>query len=270
MKQMATLLLTLLVFVANARELIYTGSTPAGRVVRTFLSISLSDSIDFIRWKITIGKDQYSLSCNYGIGQPNTNGFFGGGKWVEQNGPCKKEAKFYYLLNGDKTLSLFLINSNLLQIADAGNKLLVGNGGWSYTLNRMAPSVSTPANVITKPFAMTDSVVFQGRTPCFDHDNSQSKACYKRKWQMVLFGDAQAGKSQTCFINGTAFNHKQKSGTWRIVTEKNGSAICRINVENESPLYLLKLDENIMLFTDAQGNPLVGNEDFSFTLNRIL
>jgi len=35
-------------------------------------------------------------------------------------------------------------------------------------------------------------------------------------------------------------------------------------------LYLLELDENILMFIDAQGNLLVGNEDFSYTMNRVV
>lgn len=270
MKQLSALIVTLIVSVANASGAGYTGSTPAGEVVRTFLSIPASDSIDFIRWKLTMTDGKYILSCNYGISQPNTNGFFGGGKWVERKGTCKKEESFCYLLSGDKSLSLFVINSNLLQITDKDNNLLVGNGGWSYTLNNTNPSVSNPVNVAAKAFGLTDSIVYQGRTPCFVGNNRQSENCYKLKWRMVLFSLSLSDKSPTCFINGTIFNHKQQTGTWSILEEKNRNPVYRIVIADGSPYYLLKLDENIMLFTDAQGNPLVGNEDFSFTLNKVL
>ncbi len=33
-------------------------------------------------------------------------------------------------------------------------------------------------------------------------------------------------------------------------------------------LYLLKGDDNILFFVDPNGRLLVGNEDFSYTLNR--
>ena len=33
-------------------------------------------------------------------------------------------------------------------------------------------------------------------------------------------------------------------------------------------LYLLKLDNNILVFTDARGKLLVGDEDFDYTLNK--
>jgi hypothetical protein len=41
-----------------------------------------------------------------------------------------------------------------------------------------------------------------------------------------------------------------------------------LNDENGNGfLYLLKLDEHILVFIDAQGKLLVGDEDFSYTLN---
>jgi hypothetical protein len=49
---------------------------------------------------------------------------------------------------------------------------------------------------------------------------------------------------------------------------KNGRIIYQLNDEKENGfLYLLKLDEHILVFTDANGKLLVGDEDFSFTLN---
>ena len=33
-------------------------------------------------------------------------------------------------------------------------------------------------------------------------------------------------------------------------------------------IHLLKLDEGVLIFTDAAGNLLVGDLDFSYTLNR--
>ena len=58
------------------KEVSYTASTPADYPVRDFLGISQTDSIDFIRWKLKIvDLKEFDLSCSYGIGKPNTNGF---------------------------------------------------------------------------------------------------------------------------------------------------------------------------------------------------
>ena len=69
------LLFVLPSLISCSQETVYTGSTPAGPVAREFLQINTKDSIDFIRWKLVIGKDKYNLDCQYGLCKPNTNGF---------------------------------------------------------------------------------------------------------------------------------------------------------------------------------------------------
>ena len=60
----------------SGKEINYTASTPAGALVRNFLGISKTDSIDFIRWNLKIiNLKEFDLTCSYGIGKPNTNGF---------------------------------------------------------------------------------------------------------------------------------------------------------------------------------------------------
>jgi hypothetical protein len=60
-----------------------------------------------------------------------------------------------------------------------------------------------------------------------------------------------------------------KKGTWKIVRGKDGRIIYELKPDNdEKPTYLLKLDNNVLIFSDAKGNLLVGDEDFSFTLSR--
>src|SRR5689334_14067566 len=76
----------------------YTGSTPANAaVVRTFLGIPLTDSVDFIRWKLHFNNTDFELHCNYGIGKPNTSGFYDGGKTVGLKGKVDMAAKFLAL-----------------------------------------------------------------------------------------------------------------------------------------------------------------------------
>src|ERR1044072_7665052 len=78
----------------RGKEKIYTGSTPAAPVVRSFLGIPAGDSIDFIRWQIFIDGDQYSLHANYGISKANSNGFINNGKKTEIMGKLKKEKHY--------------------------------------------------------------------------------------------------------------------------------------------------------------------------------
>ena len=118
MKLIATFLsFTLLVSCANSKETNYTASTPAAPLVRTFLGISLTDSIDFIRWKLSLTDNKYSLECNYGIGKPNTNGFYDEKK-VLLSGNVKRENNNYILENGNHVLKLVELNANLLHIVN--------------------------------------------------------------------------------------------------------------------------------------------------------
>src|SRR5262245_57415910 len=87
----------LMISCAGGKEKKFTGSTPADAVVRSFLGIASSDSIDFIRWNLLLEDDHYHLTCNYGVGKPNTRGFINGGTMVETTGALKKEKNYYHL-----------------------------------------------------------------------------------------------------------------------------------------------------------------------------
>jgi len=115
------LLMMLIVSVASGKEKMFTASTPANTVVRSFLGIALNDSVDFIRWKLVLQDHSYHLQCNYGIGKPNTNGFFDGGKKIEFNGPFIKRGIYYQLQYGKRSLTTVQLNENLLHIADEDN-----------------------------------------------------------------------------------------------------------------------------------------------------
>ena len=261
----------LIVSCAAAKEKIYTGSTPAGPVIKSFLGIPLSDSVDFIRWKFILGDNRYQLQCNYGIGKPNTNGFINGGTKIDLEGECRKENNYYQLQNGIKSLKVAELNENLLHFANADNSLLVGNGGWSYTLNNIAPSGTHQINIRAAPTTLKDSIAFQGRTPCnVPGVIAPGRLCYKLKWYMVLYANTTNGSG--CYkILGTPWRKEGgRKGNWKLITGKNGSTIYQFNDDQGNGfLYLLKLDEHILVFTDPQGKLLVGDEDFSYTLNRV-
>src|SRR5215208_3459773 len=112
--QMISFLALFLMFAsASGNEHIYIGSTPAGAVIKSFLGIPLSDSVDFIRWKCIIQNNRYKLQCNYGIAQPNTNGFVKGGTTIELNGECRKQKNYYQFKHGNKTVNAVELNVDL-------------------------------------------------------------------------------------------------------------------------------------------------------------
>ena len=263
--------LLLTVSSVSGKEKNYTASTPADPAVRTFLGIPLTDSIDFIRWKLKIDDNKYTLECNYGIGKPNTNGFYNGGKKIELTDALKKEKNYYQLYNDHKILNLIELNDNLLHLLDEKNNLLVGNGGWSYTLNNMTPTVTDQMNITAKQTMVKDSIAFEGRTPCgVPGIIAPGKECYKLKWYVVLYANKDRNAAGNYKLWGTTWRETGgRKGNWQMFTGSNGRIIYQLNDENDKPfIYLLKLDEGVLIFTDAKGNLLVGDLDFSYTLNR--
>jgi hypothetical protein len=259
----------LIVSCASGKEKTYTGSTPANTVIRSFLGIPLSDSVDFIRWKFILRDNRYQLQCNYGIGKPNTNDFIKGGTKIELSGEWRKENNYYQLQNGTKTLKVAELNANLLHFLNADNSMLVGNGGWSYTLNNITPSGTDKINITATPTVLKDSMAFQGRTPCnVPGVIAPGSLCYKLKWYIVLYANAQKNEPGSYKVFGTPWRREGgRTGNW-IITGKNGRTIYQLNDDNGNGfLYLLKLDEHILVFIDAQGKLLVGDGDFSYTLN---
>lgn len=271
MKLISSLLLILLASCAGGKEVIYIGSTPANSaVVRSFLGIPLSDSVDFIKWKLYSFNDHYTLQCQFGISKPNTDGFTNEDQKVEVKGQVRKEKNFWYLHNGSKVLKMLELNSNLLHLLDNDNNLLVGNSGWSYTINSNKPASTDQVNIFSKQNLLKDSMAFEGRTPCHDFPEIHpSPNCVKKKWYVILYADPKTNQATTYHLNGNYRREGGTRGTWNITKGKDGRIIYQLYSEKENAsIYLLKLDENILVFTDAQGNLLVGDKNFSFTLNK--
>jgi len=272
MKMITTLLsIVLITACASGKEKAYTGCTPVAPIVRIFLGISLTDSVDFIRWNLTLTENQYTVHCNYGIGKPNTNGFYNGGKIIDLTGELKKEKNIYQFKYGNRALKMVELNSNLLHMLAADNSLLIGNGGFSYTLNNLAPSATDQTSIAARPTALKDSMAFHGRTPCgVPGIIAPGKECNKLKWYIILYADKEKNSPSTYRILGTPYRVEgSRKANWKIITGKDNRTIYQLNDEKENPLiYLLKLDEGVVIFTDAKGNLLVGDHDFSYTLDR--
>lgn len=255
----------------SGKEKTYIASTPAGVVVKKFLGISLSDSVDFVRWELFIRDNRYHIHCNYGISQPNTNGFIGGGVKMELSGEWKKTGNYYELQNGNEKLVIAELNDDLLHLADTNKNLLVGNGGWSYTLNSLAPSGTDQLSLSPEQTVLSDSMKFEGRSPCkVPGIISEGRECYKIKWLITLYADKKKNEPGQYKILATRWRQEGgKTGNWSIITTKDGHTIYQLNDEKGKGLiHLLKADNNVLLFTDANGKVLTGDGDFSYTLNR--
>lgn len=265
------------VFLCNCtsgKDRTFIASTPADAAdVRRFLGISLTDSIDFIRWKIVLNDLNYTLSCQYGIGKPNTNGFIEE-KRVTFSGKVARSGNYYSLQQGNRSLKLYELNPNLIHILNNNKAMLIGNGGWSYTLNNETPVKSDVVNLRTEKGKSEEFMVFEGRTPCTDASERFSldsrPECYKMKWLILLYSDKTTGQPSYFLSGGRGYKKEtMDKGKWEIIQGKDGRLIYKLYHEKRNaPLYLLRAGESILVFTDPEGNLLVGNADFSYTLSK--
>ena len=265
------------------------GSTPGDPAIKSMLAIPANENADFIRWNLKLMDDNsFNLDISYGESQPNTLGFKEGskkktivGRFTIAKNQLKGFKEVYELISNDfvETISLAKLNENIYHILTLDKQLMIGNGGWSYSLNRLE-AVEADSILIVSPTAVDkdSEVVFEGRTPCQEfkeaHPEMQaSSGCFKIKWKLVLYKDAVANKPTTCTVRNIVDNQPRDiSGTWEIIkgtaTSPNAT-IYSIRVDNlQEPLLFLQADDNVLFFLDRNMNPFVGNQDFSFALNR--
>lgn len=257
---------------AQAKNKLYTGSTPAHEDVRYFLNIPSKDSIDFIRWKFTPHSNTYELDCEYGIGKPSTNGFINR-KTTAFSGPLLREGNYYKLQHKNKTLYILEINANILHLLDKNKNLLTGNGGFSYALNNTEPVKTNQFNFQSTSTSSSTPMTFQGRTPCEGLiqivNPERAATCEKIKWYILLYADEKGQPSHYLRASGGLKKENMIKGKWEIVHGKDERLIYKLNPGNTAgTIYLLKADDNILFFTDSAGNLLSGDENFSYTLNR--
>lgn len=246
----------------------FTASTPAGKTVKDFLEINQADSIDFIRWKLKIKDlEEFELVCNYGISKPNTNGFKNEQK-VERKGTVAFKDGVLTLSHHDKTLSMLLLDRNIIHLLESNGTMMVGNGGWSYTLNSVTPVTATQLNLKRKDVGFADSIIFDGRTPCRGieelTDNRTRAECYKKKWRIFLYKNDPASVSGTYKIGTVA----ARTGKWKLKEHSTGRPVYSLDLNNGNTLNLLQVDENIIYIMDSKGGIMVGDHDFSYSLNR--
>ena len=166
------------------------------------------------------------------------------------------------------------LNNNLVHLLDKNKTMLTGNGGWSFTLNNNAPVKTDAFNLPTKKEQPEPFMVFEGRTPCTDmsvpFSLRKDPQCQKLKWLLLFYTDPATGKPTYYLSGGMGYKKEtMDKGTWEIVQGKNGRLIYKLYHEKRGMnLYLLKAGETILVFTDREGNLLVGNEDFSYTLSK--
>ena len=118
---------------------------------------------------------------------------------------------------------------------------------------------------------------FEGRSPCQEIARllgaERGEECTKIKWQLILFQDPVTKAPTTYALGGFAWRNPPKFGKWTLLKgtrEEPNAEVIRLDPEvPKAFLSFLKGDDNILFFLDHQHRLMVGNKDFSFTLNRI-
>lgn len=264
----------------------YVASTPCDLPVRTFLGVARETPCERITWHVALapgaGGGDFTLRVHYGMTVPNSQDLAGGGTRAELRGtwapvPTTDDGADVRLtlLKPRRALLLRRLDANLFHIQDERGALLVGNGGWSYTLNRRDPI--KPARQLPSRSAVRDVTAgtFDGRTPCLAMaarlGSPVPSDCAKLKWRLLLQKDPATGAHGRYALEGTLYRDRPHTGRWSIDPQgKDARAtIIRLDpTEGGAFLSFLIADDNILVFLDKGGQPLVGNADFSFTLNR--
>lgn len=259
------------------------GSTPGDSAVKRMLGIKSDAVIDFIRWELDFKPDQsFILAIQYGENQPNTLGFKQGGIQQKIEGKYQVSAteewqELYTLKSkdGKVVLNLAAINANIFHILDYQNQLLVGNAGWSYTLNQKSDQSGGVIKFKSSGTQSAESkLVFEGRTPCQEFtilhpEMKASTDCFKIKWRLILNRDPKTGLPASCTTRNIVDNQpRDVVGTWDLLKTPRAN-IYQLNLPGlQDPILLMEADTNILYFLDDKQNLLIGNKDFSFTLNR--
>ena len=208
------------------------------------------------------------------------------GPWKIAKGTKSAPDAIVFELAG--AVALVKVNHDILHVMNPDRSLMVGNGGWSYTLNRAESAekpgdpdlaVNTPSQSYTiSPVATGATVfgVFEGRSPWLgiarELKLTEDAGGIKAKWRVTLYHNPDTQAPTTYRVEGSLHRKGAREGKWTIQrgneTDRNAIVYCLAPTATAPALYLLKGDDNVLFFLDQKQKPLVGHADFSYTLNR--
>jgi len=283
---------------------VFEGITPCSAQTRPLPQIPEDTNCEQMIWEFALFHDPatgaptiYRLDAAYGVPKQNTTGLDRGGtpitmegNWAIVKGTSADPDALVYELNPldpQMTVSFLKVSEDILHVLHPDMKLMVGNAGWSYTINRTdnrpapriivpaePPSSSTPLVIPPIPEGSTVLGVFEGRTPCdtvvFEFTGiPPHEGCLKVKWQLTLYQVQNTNAPATYLFRGTG---TIRTGTWTILhgTKSDPDAVVYQLRPDDSEQFtsFLKADDNHVFLLDGELNLLVGNALFSYTLSR--
>ena len=284
---------------------VFTASTPCDDVSKALLKIPAGTNCELMKWNLTLYQDSkslapstYKLICKYGLPKQGTRDFMEGAETIELKGKLtinkginENTQAVVYTLNAENSpvsLSFLQPDQNLLHLLDANKRLMIGNGAWSYTLNRIDPvplsSAKFSMQTTSAPPITTDSLivgVFDGRTPCNpalrELNGISATGCQIIKCRLTLYQDIKTHEPKTFQLQtiyvGKGDTRYTSTGKWKMSkgTKTDPEAIVyQLDPDSGKPqtLEFIKADDNILFLLDKDRNFLVGNDYSSYTLNR--
>jgi hypothetical protein len=263
---------------------VFVGSTPPERALLDPLDVPADAKLEQVQWKLTLHRDpaRYELQYEYGAGTKGMRE----GVWNVRRGIKSDPRAIVYELRG--AFALAQVDVNLLQVLDEDFSYRIGNGGWSFTLNRSeqaeqlvdgkaarnVPDMSYPISPL--PTGPDVYAVFGGRTPCQGIARQLNvrvpRGCSKAKWRLTLYRDPATRAPTRYKVEGSLFTGGAREGTWKIVRglgEDSDALVYRLDATATQPeLLLLKGDENVLFILNEARDPRVGHAQFSYTLDR--
>lgn len=264
---------------------VYRATTPCDAITRPVPTMAPGAQCEMATWRVELGVDgRYTLDAAYGMAQPNTLGIRDGGTKVQLAGTYAADRGIVTLSTDDPAVSVrFLrVGEDLLHLIDADDELVVGNGGWAYTLNRDGKAGRhTP--LVTPVFdegRTPGGGVFEGRTPCTEDVKAFTPNlvpdCSRLKWRLTL--RQNAGGAPAGYVSGVVGREDATEGTWTIRRGLPGFPdavlyeLCPAappGVTGECrKLRLLLVGGRHLFMLAADNKLLVGDNYWSYTLSR--
>jgi len=118
---------------------------------------------------------------------------------------------------------------------------------------------------------------FEGRSPCQEITRLLNvpgrEECIKIKWALILYQDPVTKSPTHYALGGFLWRNPPKTGKWTIAKGTNedpNAVVFQLDPEDRNGfLSFQKMDDNILFFLDKDRNLLIGNSQFSYTLNRM-
>lgn len=277
--------------------ILFVGSTPGDELIKSLLTIPTDKEVDFIRWNLILNETNsnektFSLKIAFGVSQPNTLGFkveerlaFDGTYMIAPSKNKILHGVIYHLKSSSLASDIMMVrlNENIFHLLTPQHRLMIGNGGWSYTLNRKELIIdkATVATALTRSSTILSDtsrqIIYDGRTPCQDyateHQLQVTSSCFKLKWRLILNRNPITHEPTTYTIRKVVDNiPRDVSGNWAIINgikENPNIIIYQLDPEDpENSICFLAGDENVLFFLDKKFRLHAGNGDFSYTLNK--